>query len=159
MQPRIETLNEKILIGMCISMSLLENQTRQLWATFGPYMKSIKHRVNEDKISLQVYPSNYFKEFNPSVKFEKWALVEVNDFNTIPVGLKPFTLEKGLYAVFQYKGSSADPTIFQYIYSQWIPSSEYELDNRPHFETLGEKYQNNHPDSEEETWIPIKAKG
>jgi len=27
-----------------------------------------------------------------------------------------------------------------------------------HFELLGEKYKNNHPDSEEEVWIPIKEK-
>ncbi|MFM9945765.1 MAG: GyrI-like domain-containing protein, partial [Bacteroidia bacterium] len=44
------------------------------------------------------------------------------------------------------------------IYGTWIPNSEYNLDNRPHFEILGEKYKNNHPDSEEEIWIPIKPK-
>ncbi|MDP5096829.1 MAG: GyrI-like domain-containing protein [Flavobacterium sp.] len=39
-----------------------------------------------------------------------------------------------------------------------MPNSEYQLDNRPHFEILGAKYKNNAPDSEEEIWIPIKRK-
>ncbi|MEP1984886.1 MAG: GyrI-like domain-containing protein, partial [Maribacter dokdonensis] len=41
---------------------------------------------------------------------------------------------------------------------EWIPNSEYQLDGRPHFEVLGAKYKNNDPNSEEEVWIPIKAK-
>jgi AraC family transcriptional regulator len=32
------------------------------------------------------------------------------------------------------------------------------LDNRPHFEILGEKYKQGSPDSEEEIWIPVKEK-
>lgn len=40
----------------------------------------------------------------------------------------------------------------------WLPASDYNLDNRPHFEVLGEKYKNNDPTSEEEIWIPIKLK-
>jgi len=32
------------------------------------------------------------------------------------------------------------------------------LDDRPHFEVLGDKYKNADPDSEEEIWIPIRTK-
>jgi len=39
-----------------------------------------------------------------------------------------------------------------------LPNSDYELDNRPHFEILGKKYKNNSADSEEEIWIPVKLK-
>jgi AraC family transcriptional regulator len=39
-----------------------------------------------------------------------------------------------------------------------LPNSNYHLDDRPHFEILGEKYKNADPGSEEEIWIPIKAK-
>ena len=49
-------------------------------------------------------------------------------------------------------------SIFQYIFSEWIPQSDYSVDDRPHFEVLGAKYKNNDPDSEEEIWIPIKKK-
>jgi AraC family transcriptional regulator len=43
-----------------------------------------------------------------------------------------------------------------YIFNTWLPKSGYQLDRRPHFEILGEKYKNNNPDSEEEIWIPIQ---
>jgi len=37
-----------------------------------------------------------------------------------------------------------------YIFSDWLPKSDYELDEKPHFEILGEKYKNDDPNSEEE---------
>jgi AraC family transcriptional regulator len=37
-----------------------------------------------------------------------------------------------------------------------LPASGYELDDRPHFEILGERYKNNDPDSEEELWFPVR---
>ena len=46
----------------------------------------------------------------------------------------------------------------QHIFTRWLPESNYRLDNRPHFEVLGERYKNNDPNSEEEVWIPIKQK-
>ena len=58
--------------------------------------------------------------------------------------------------IFDHKGSSSDHSIFEYIFSKWLPASKYEVDDRPHFEVLGLNYKNNDPESEEEIWIPIK---
>ncbi len=158
MKPRIEFLKPKKLIGYKVRMSLTENKTGQVWGSFAPRIKEIQNRTSKDKISMQVYPYDYYINFNPSKEFMKWAAVEVDNFDPIPEGMESFELEEGLYAVFDYKGSSTDPSIFQYIFSEWIPNSDYEVDDRPHFEILGEKYVNNSPDSEEEIWIPIKRK-
>ncbi|MBK8342237.1 MAG: GyrI-like domain-containing protein [Bacteroidetes bacterium] len=62
----------------------------------------------------------------------------------------------GKYAVFYYKGLNTDHSIFNYIFQDWIPQSGYQLDDRPHFDVLDERYKNNDPESEEEIWIPIK---
>ena len=75
------------------------------------------------------------------LNLKKWATVEVMDFDAFPSGMESFTLKGGLYAVFDYKGSSTDSSIFQYIFQEWLPSSDYELDHRPHFEVLGKKYK------------------
>jgi AraC family transcriptional regulator len=158
MKPRILTLKEKKLIGIHTNMSMINNLTGMLWGKFGPRIKEIQHRISGDKFSMQVFDTSYFSEFNPQKEFTKWAAVEVSNFENIPLEMESFVLSEGLYAVFDYKGSSADNSIFQYIYSSWIPNSEYQLDNRPHFEILGEKYKNNDPTSEEEIWIPIKKK-
>ena len=158
MKPKIINLQEKKLIGLNIKMSLLHNQTGELWACFGPRIKEIKNKVTEDKISMQRYSSSYYQEFNPKNQFEKWAAVEVENFDNIPKGMESFILKEGLYAVFDYKGSSTDSSIFQYIFQEWLPSSLYQVDHRPHFEILGKKYKNNDPNSEEEIWIPIIEK-
>ena len=158
MHPRIEKLEEKKLIGQNIKMSLTNNKTGLLWGQFAPRIKEIQHRSSEDKISMQIYPQLYYEQFNPSHEFEKWATVEVNDFENIPNGMKTFVLKEGLYAIFDYTGSSADSSIFHYIFSEWIPNSKYVVDDRPHFEVLGSKYKNNDPNSEEEIWIPVKEK-
>lgn len=156
MTPRIETLPARKLIGIRATMSLVNNSTGKLWAGFMPRRKEITNRLQEDLISLQVYPLNYFKPFNPATIFEKWAATEVADFEAVPDGLETFTLSGGLYAVFNYKGPAGDPAIFQYLFGTWLPSSSYELDDRPHFEVLGPKYSNTDPSSEEEIWIPVK---
>ena len=158
MNPRIEIITEKKLVGKKVKMNLINNQTGVLWGSFAPKIKDIKNRISTDKISMQVYDKEYFREFNPTNEFEKWATVEVRTFDDVEKELEIFVLQGGKYAVFDYKGSSNDNSIFQYIFTKWLPNSEYELDNRPHFEVLGEKYKNNDPNSEEEIWIPIREK-
>ncbi|MGB2128810.1 MAG: GyrI-like domain-containing protein [Flavicella sp.] len=156
MQPRIELLKEKTLVGISKKTSISDNKTGILWSHFSPRIKEISQRVKEKKISLQIYPPNYFKNFNPHNAFEKWAAVEVFTSENIPKEMQTLKLKEGLYAVFDYKGSSADTTIYQYIFSTWLPNSIYTLDDRPHFEVLGVNYKNNDSNSEEEIWIPIK---
>jgi AraC family transcriptional regulator len=155
-RPRIEVLKDKKLIGIQLKMSLSNNKTGRLWGSFSPRIKEINNRVNSDKISMQIYDSAYYQNLNPHSQFEKWATVEVSDFNNIPDQMESFSLRGGQYAVFDYTGSSTDGRIFQYIFMTWLPNSDYQLDNRPHFEVLGDKYKNNDPSSEEEIWIPIK---
>lgn len=156
--PQIKVISERKLIGISISMSLNDNRTGLLWSSFMPRRKEILNGISNERYSLQVYPPDYFLKFNPATPFEKWAAIEVKDFEFIPAGMMTFLLESGLYAVFNYRGSSTDHRIFEYIYGVWIPNSEYQLDSRPHFELLGDKYRNGDPESEEEIWIPLKMK-
>lgn len=106
---------------------------------------------------MVIYSPTHFADFQPTNQFERWAAIEVSDYDQVPDGMETFDLPGGLYAVFDYKGSNSDPTIFQYIFGTWFPGSRYQLDDRPHFEVLGAKYKNNDPESEEEIWIPIKG--
>lgn len=160
MIPAIKVLIEKKLVGRHLSMSLANNKTHELWKSVMTDLKTIKNRLNTELISMQVYNSNHnFNAFQPEAVFEKWAAAEVADLNSIPDGMESFVLKGGLYAVFSYKGNQQQATAaFQYIFGTWLPSSHYTIDNRPHFEILGDKYKNGDPDSEEEIWIPIKYK-
>lgn len=158
MIPRIEKLNEKKLIGKRLTMSLADNKTGELWRSFMARRSDITNNLTNDMISMQVYKSTHFADFKPTNQFEKWATVEVTNFDTVPSDLETFTLIGGLYVVFNYKGLSTDNSIFRYIFGTWLPKSEYDLDDRPHFEVLSDKYKNNDPESEEEIWIPIQPK-
>lgn len=158
MKPRIEELVSKKLVGIRLTMSLANNKTAELWKAFMPRRKEITNTLTNDLISIQVFQTNYFDDFRPTNTFEKWATVAVDSFDHVAMDMETFVLPSGLYAVFEYVGSSTDNSIFQYIFGTWLPNSGYALDNRPHFEVLGDKYKNNDPTSEEEIWIPIKMK-
>lgn len=125
-----------------------------------PRRKEIHNCIGTDLYSIQIYDPLFFNNFNPNTEFEIWATIEVTDFETVPEEMEPYTLKGGLYAIFLYRGaaSAATPT-FQYILGTWLPNSVYSLDDRPHFEVMGEKYRNDDPTSEEEIWTPIKHKG
>lgn len=145
-------------MGKRLTMSLADNKTGELWKNFMPKRREITNHLTNDLISMQVYKPAHFAEFKLTNEFEKWATVEVANFDHVPGDMETYTLPEGLYAIFDYKGSSSDPRIFQYIFGTWLPNSDYVLDNRPHFEVLGDNYKNNDPASEEEIWIPIKPK-
>jgi AraC family transcriptional regulator len=156
LESEIKNAKSKKLVGMRLIMSFADNKTGQLWQRFMSKRGEIKNNLTTDLISLQIYPLGF--DFNPTTQFEKWAAVEVSDFEHVPDEMESLSLSEGLYAVFEYKGSSTDTRIFQYIFRDWLAKSGYQLDNRPHFEVLGEKYKNASPDSEEEIWIPVKLK-
>jgi AraC family transcriptional regulator len=159
MQVRIENLPEKKLLGLKMRMSLVQNRTADLWRSFMPLRKEIKNSAGSDLFSVEIHDENYFKSFDPKNEFEKWAAIEVKDFNDVPSGLEKLIIPSGLYAVFLYKGKASEGAkAYQYIFSEWLPASGYALDQRPHFALMGEKYKNDDPESEEELWVPLKSK-
>lgn len=160
MNPEIRTLPTKKLIGKNLEMSYVTNRTGELWRSFMPRRKEISNTIGKELYSMQIYPRIFnFQNFNPNDIFTKWAAIEVSNFEEIPEEMSSYTLNGGLYAVFTHRGSSLDfQRTFQYIFGEWLPNSDYTVDDREHFELLGEKYKNESPDSEEEVWIPIKLK-
>lgn len=161
MEPEIEQIKEIKLIGNKRKMSFANNKTRALWQDFMPRRREITDSMSSDLYSVEIYEDPmFFKNFDPAREFEKWAAVKVRGFDNLPDGLETLIIPVGKYAVFHYKGKPSEAQrTYQYIYGQWIPNSEYELDDRPHFALMGEKYKGDDPESEEELWIPIKEDG
>jgi len=156
---RIENLAEKKLIGQHLQTSHTKNRTFELWNKFMPRKKEIKNLIGSELYSVEVYPANHFVNFNPANEFEKWAAIEVTDFNTAPAEMETLTIPTGLYAVFLHKGPAKEGALtYNYIFMDWLPKSDYVLDHRPHFAVMGEKYKNDDPSSEEEIWIPVRKK-
>lgn len=156
MTPRIELLRLTKIVGLHRSMSMGQNTTFELWQSLMKRRGEIGNAVSTDLISLQIYPPN----FNPAdgnQAFVKWAAVPVSDLQNIPDGMDFFEIPPGQYAVFKHIGGPATAAqTFGYIFGKWLPQSGYALDNRPHFEVLGERYKHGNPESEEDIWIPVK---
>ena len=159
MMPEIRTLKEMQLVGKRLHMSFANNRTPELWRSFMPRLQEIRNRMGTELYSAEVYPANFFQDYNVNNEFDKWAAVEVADQNDIPNGMEPLVFPSGLYAVFIHKGTpEKGAETYRYIFMDWMPGSGYEVDSRPHFAVMGDKYKHNDESSEEEIWIPIKPK-
>lgn len=139
-------------------MSLGADRTSELWRDFFAQRPELARHPRPDLYSIRVYEPDYFQSFTPARTFEKWAAVEATPVDASAANLDRIVLPAGEYAVFLYRGPAADARIFQFIYGEWLPRSDFELDARPHFEVLGAKYSNTAPDSQEEIWIPVRPR-
>ena len=61
-------------------MSFTNYTIAELWRSFLPRRKEITKNLTSDLISLVVYKPNHFTDFKPTNQFERWAAVEVSDF-------------------------------------------------------------------------------
>ncbi|MBO0341844.1 GyrI-like domain-containing protein [Flagellimonas profundi] len=160
MTPRIQTLPAMLLVGKKSITSFANNNTFELWQSFSPRKKEINHAIHSGLYAVEIYPTTtFFQNFDPTREFQKWAAISVSKIDKIPEGMQSLTVPEGLYAVFPYKGKPSEAMeTFRYIYGDWLPNSEYEMDRRPYFALMGDKYKGEHPESEEEFWVPIKKK-
>ena len=157
MQPKITHLEKKKLVGMSCKMSFSQNKIKELWQGFMPVVGHIQNRIGSDLYSAEIYDPAFFKQFDPDREFEKWAAVEVTDFDDVPDGMETFEFPGGLYAAFLHKGPASTAQItYQHIYREWIPNSEYSLDDKPHVAVMGESYNPTGQESAEQIWIPVK---
>ena len=152
--PRIIESTGFRLVGMKVRMTMNDNQTAKLWQSFMPRLKEINRDNNLGLYSVQVYPEG-FGMHTRDMLFDKWAATRSED-PQLPNGMDELLVPAGLYAVFIHQGPiSTFPQTIQHIFNVWMPDSDYVLDRRPQFEIMGPRYKGEHPDSEEEVWIPI----
>lgn len=160
LEPKIVVLPEVKLAAKSITMSFSQDKTQELWQSFEPLIKTITHKVDEDRYSVQVYLDiDFFKNFDPTSTFKKYAAIMVKEFDNLPIDLEKLIIPEGLYAIFSYIGKPSEASeTFRYILIDWLNSSKYALSNRPHFCKMGSKYKGEQADSEEELVIPISLK-
>ena len=158
--PEIRQIEPRKLVGMRETMSLTVDKTFELFRSFGPRTKEIQDRVSSNTYCARIYRGGIDMEsFTPNTVFEKWAAVEVSNFENVPAGLEPLIIPAGAYAVFVHKGPAS--TFFQTsepLFRKWLETSDFELDERPHFEILGVGYRPDNQDAEEEIWFPVRTR-
>jgi AraC family transcriptional regulator len=157
MLPTIQLHPAIKLMGIPQEMSFSHDLSVSLWQRFMPRRHEIINKAGADLYSVQIYPAGF--DFGLHTQFTKWATAPVKENCPIPEGMEVLVIPGGLYAVFTYQGIPANAApFFKSIFTEWLPASDYVLDNRPHFEILGSLYKHNNPTSEETVWIPVKPK-
>lgn len=161
-KPRITELEDVQLTGMDADLKMGDPQgIPKLWARFMPHYKSIPNLKNEELYAVQVYRPDFdFSKPDMNNTFRVLAAAPVKHAGPVPEGMLSMNLPGGTYAEFVHKGKASDFNKTAYeIYMQWLPASEYEIDDRPHFQVMGDAYLGpDNPDSEEKVYIPIRPK-
>ena len=154
------TFTGTLLQGKSTFLSLANDATPQLWRQFIQEAKgSLPATIN--RYNGTVYPAGFdMRTFGDNTVMQRWAAVEARVADQWPQSWDTLEIPPGEYATFTYKGlPSGFGNALAYFYQQWLPSSGYVLDERPHFEVLGPDYRPDDPDAEETVWIPIKKPG
>ena len=134
--PHIEIHPWKKFIGKRMTMSFTRNKTYDPWHIM-PGREQIQNAIGTVLYSIEVYPPTFFTPFKPEETFEKWAAVEVTNFDSVPDDMETIESPAGLYAVFIYNGPASEgPQTYRYIFTEWLTESPFELDTRPHFAVM-----------------------
>lgn len=158
--PSIETVHGMRVVGMRRAMSFAAMPVRELWKGFRLRVGEIGDRVSEDFVSMRVFDPPLRGAPGVDARFEQWAAVAVGEGSEVPPGMEAHTLAGGTYAVFTYRGRASDfGAAARFIFGEWLPGSDFELDDREHFEILGPTYRPDDPNATEQVWIPVRRRG
>lgn len=155
---QVKELSHKHIVGFSAEMCHKNQTTKALWQTFMPRRGEVSNRIGTEYYSIIKYPDP-MQIANIDAMYIKWAGVQVEHLDVVPEGMHSLTIPAGLYATFTHQGDMARFIAnLQYFYSSWLLNSDYHVDDRPHFEILGDRYRRDDPNSEEEVYIPLKLK-
>lgn len=159
MEFKIIQLPQMRFVGRALPMSFNADRTPELWRGFSPRKPEIGNTTGTELYSITIYKPGFFAQFDPNGEFEKWAAVAVTGFENIPEGMQTLVSPEGTYAAFTHRGTAAESLrTYDYIFREWLPGSDFLLDDRPHFAVMKEDYRPDDPDAEEAILIPVKQK-
>jgi AraC family transcriptional regulator len=152
-------IEPQLLSGQKIRTSIASQETSKLWRPFRQAIRE-KEGLSPTKFySIGRYGNKMMNgDFTEDSQFEKCAAI-TNAISFCPSFFEEIRLEGGLYAVFSHHGSIAKFQVtLQEFMKNWLPKSNYRLDDQAHFETFDETYDPFSEDSVELVHIPVIEK-
>lgn len=120
-----------------------------LWEVFNNRYKDIKQKNN----SMLCY-GICDGEMDSEGRFYYIACAQVDSFEDVPEGMDTKVVPKGRYLVYTYRGALKDlGEFYNDMFSKFIPTSGYEIDNRPQLELYDERFMSN---GEFDIYVPVK---
>jgi AraC family transcriptional regulator len=154
--PELIELPERILVGISffISEGTEVNDLSNEWNRLLKEAHTIQNKIQPERYyQVQYWSDN--QELGGMFFFTGTEVTAVSDLNPLFV-VK--TLPKGRYLRFIHKGlSNKVGYTYQYIYTQFLPDTEYKLTRPFNYEYYGEKYKGPYNEqSESEIYIPVE---
>lgn len=124
MSPTIIRLDRLNIVGMQTFGTAVNGDPAEMWDVLRSNEIDIPNRVDP---AVAYGVETYTQEMQNRGRWFYMAGVEVADLNEVPVQMCAKQLPANEYAVFEYKGaiSPALGDLFQHIYKEWLPASEY----------------------------------
>ncbi len=156
--PEIHTIDQQLFVGMKTSYYGIDSEKNNLaekviglWDKFLPLMSEIKSATPNIGYGIIEQTADDSELLN------YYSVAIVDTINTIPKHMVSLVLPPQQYATFEHKGNprQLDNTV-NYIYSTWLPQSNYRHTNAADIEFYGEDYIPNSEDSLIYYSIPIE---
>lgn len=153
--PKIKEIKEKKVIYIRSLGNYGGLSTGETWTRLWDFIKQKKlFSFGMESLGLSHDDPNITDE--EKLRYDACVTIKKDVDPEGEVGVK--TIAGGKYAIFKYKGSYSNlGHVYNYIYRNWLPSTNYELDDRPCFD----KYINNPGKTKAEKlkthiYIPLK---
>lgn len=154
--PELVELPEVTLVGISFFLSDDAEVTdlSKEWARFMNEIQTVKHKITPERYyQVQYWSEN--QEIGGLFFFTGIEVAQATDLNPLFV-VK--TIPKGKYLRFIHKGlSNKVGYTYKYIYTQFLPDTNYKLIKPLNFEFYGERYKGPfNEQSESEIFIPVE---
>ena len=151
--------SSKSIVGLKRKVSFSNGELSTLWRNFRARVPEIKHRVDQNCLSLKFLTAPEYLQIHPYFEFEQWAAAQVSNIDDLPEGMNSFQTEEGSFAQFIHCGTSIDfRTTITTVLMDILPKFDYQLRDGSYFEVLGPEYNPFDPQAQETVFLPVKAK-
>ena len=155
-EPEVVRLPELKLVGIPFYWDIeTKNDLTKQWMMLLDVKDTIRNLLQPERsYQLQFWFPDQDEEM---IYF--YVALEVRDFDEVPFQLSTKTIPSQTYLKFWHKGfSNRVGDTYDYIYSEWLPKTQYKLPHHYNFEYYGQEYMGPHnPESISEIFIPIVA--
>ncbi len=148
---RVFHREREVLVGNSLTMTLSDDLTYSLWKQFKSENKVFLSGYTGCYYSVQEFPEGFTGGLQEP--FSKWAAIKTE---TMIGTMNSIIIHEGLYAEFEHIGTPETLGItMAKIFTQWLPKSKFQLDNRPHLAIMKNNYSTSDPKAIETILIPI----
>lgn len=153
LQPRIEEIKPFVCVGL-VAHSQDMQEIMAIWGKFFSIMDNLPESADDCIYGIH-YPG---EKYDPEMGEGYLYMVGIipKDAENLPEGFEVYNYPGGIHAVFEYKGAIEKiGDTYQYIYGEWLTSSDYKTEGSLVFEKYDERFKHGSEESITEIWLPI----